>query len=128
MTRPDNDNNDWQYNRTQELTKLVTGIIRDIDNARRAPTKAAQADAMTTLLGGRGESGLEYQDILKVLVQLVDPMNVTSDLAINISKGIKKEPDTHAHLVLKKDRPDNPQLKQAGDAKTRFAKPSDLVD
>jgi len=61
-------------------------------------------------------------------VQLVDPMDVTADLVANINKDIKGDPNLHTHMVLKKDRPDNPGLKKAGEAKNRFAQPSELVD
>lgn len=124
----DDDNSSWSRGRLGEICKTATALLMDVATVRRAPTKAAQADAMSMLLSGRGESGLEYQEILRVLVQLVDPLNLTSDLNININKRRKEEKDAHSHYVLRRDRPENPQLKRAGDAKTRFARPSDLVD
>jgi hypothetical protein len=83
---------------------------------------------MTRLLAGKSQSGLAYQDILAVLIQVVDPLDISADLAINVRKGIKGVPDVHAHMTLTKGRPENLLLQGAGKAKQRFAKPSDIVD
>ena len=110
------------------LAKTASEIIRDVAALRREPTPQAQAAAMTRLLAGKSQSGLAYQDILAVLIQVVDPLDISADLAINVRKGIKGVPDVHAHMTLTKGRPENLLLQGAGKAKQRFAKPSDIVD
>jgi hypothetical protein len=112
----------------EQLARAVSGIVRDVADIRNQPTPQMRAQALSKVLAGKGESGLEYADILAVLVQVVDPADITADLAINVRKGIKGEKDAQAHLTLKKDRADNPLLRGAAAAKQRFAKPSDLVD
>ena len=83
--------------------------------------------ALTKAFGGLGESKLNYEEVMRVFVQLVDPMNMTADFVANVDRS-KKEPKLAAHYVLKRDRPDNELLRLAGEAKTRFAQPSILVD
>jgi hypothetical protein len=102
--------------------------VRDISDARRAETPEARAEGVVRLMSGRGEADLAYADMMKVLVQLVDPKDVTADLVLNVTKDIKGDPNLHTHLLLKKDRPENPGLQKAGEAKNRFAQPSELVD
>jgi hypothetical protein len=115
-----NDDRRSDWFRLKELCETATKIVMDVAAARRAPTQAAKAAQMADLIGGRGESGLEYQEILRVLVQLVDPLDVTSNLALNITKKQDGDPDAHAVFSLKKDRPENPLLRDAGRAKMRY--------
>lgn len=122
-------NDDNNQPQTMELlAKTASKIVRDVDALRREPTPQAQAAALTRLLAGKGESGLQYQEILAVLIQVVDPLDITADLALHVNKGIKGTPDANAHLTLTQGRPQNLLLQGAGKAKQRFAKPSDLVD
>jgi hypothetical protein len=111
------------------MTRVVGDIIRDVAAVRNAGTPQAQAQALTQVLAGKGESGLAYQDILQVLIQLVDPLDISADISLNIRKGNKKKKgeDVFAHMTLK-NRPENLMLREAGNAKRRFARPSDLVD
>ncbi|MBI3552093.1 MAG: hypothetical protein HY077_06210 [Elusimicrobia bacterium] len=103
-------------------------IIKDIAAVREAATPEARSEAMVRLMSGRGESDLAYGEMMKVLVQLVDPRDVTADLVFNVNKEIKGDPNLHAHMLLKRNRPENDGLKRAGEAKNRFAQPSELVD
>lgn len=119
---------DNAVNWTNGLCQTAGQIIKDVESVRQAATPEARSEAIVKLLSGRGKSGIGYNDMMRVLVQLVDPLDVTADLVINVNKSIKGNPDLHAHMMLKKDRPDNPGLKAAGEAKNRFAQPSELVD
>ena len=67
-------------------------------------------------------------DALKVLIQLVDPMDLTGDFIANVSVSSKGVPNTNEHLILKKGRGEVSLLRDAGDTKSRFAEPSILVD
>ena len=129
---PDNDNG-GRHGSSQEMDDLsqisreAAGVISDLLAARNAPDNEARTVALTKAFGGLGESKLPHEEVLRVLVQLIDPMNMTADFVASVTRS-KKEPKLEAHYVLKRDRPDNELLRLAGEAKTRFAQPSILVD
>ncbi len=112
----------------ERVCGMATGLVADLADIARQPDREARAKAIASLISGGGRSGLAYERILEVLVQLAAPRDVTADFRIDLDKKVKGDPDAHAHLVLHKDRPDNPGLKRAGELKQRFATPSDLVD
>ena len=112
----------------RSLARKAADIITDIAAARDAKTNEARAEAMTRFVGGKAESSLSYEDALKILVQLVDPMDLTGDFVANISAMSKKSKDSKGHYILKKDRQEVSLLKDAGETKSRFAEPSILVD
>lgn len=119
--------------RAEEISDMATiaretaGIVADLMAARNAPDNQARSAALTKAFGGLGESKLPYEQALRVFVQLVDPMNLTGDFVASVNRP-KKEADLSLHYALKKGRPDNPLLSLAGEAKSRFAEPSILVD
>lgn len=115
--------------RMERLCKVVTRIVKDLAWIRSQPTEAERAQALAKVMGGEGRSKLAYSELLEVLIQLVDPLDLTADVALNVRKKRKSsEADAHAHFMLRRNRPENVLLRQAGEAKGRFAKPSDLVD
>lgn len=117
------------YRRWMEnVCDLVTNVVADINDVRAQADPEARAKALTRLLSGGGRSGLAYDDILQVLIQLVEPRDMTADFRIDLNKHMKAEREAHAHLVLHKDRPENRGLERAARLKQRFARPSDLVD
>ncbi len=115
-------------NTLAQLSRQAAALLSDLATARDAKNNEDRARAMATMIGGGGKSELAYEDCLRVLVQLVDPLDVSGDLVANVSSSSKDVKSASNHLVLKKDRPEVPLLKEAGDAKSRFAQPSILVD
>jgi len=112
----------------EQLSQRAAGLLADLAGARDAKTNEDRAQALAATIGGEGESGLAYEDALRVLVQFVDPMDLTGDFVANVSVSTKGVKSPNQHLVLKKGRAEVPLLKDAGDAKARFAEPSILVD
>lgn len=110
------------------LSRHAAAFLADLASARDARSNEDRAQALAKMIGGKGKSGLAYEDSLRVLVQLVDPMDLSGDFVANISSSSKGVKSANNHLVLKKGRPEVPLLKEAGDAKARFAQPSILVD
>lgn len=110
-----------------QISRETAGLVADLLAARNAPDNEARAAALTKAFGGLGQSGLGYDEALRVFVQLVDPMGLTGDFVATVNRP-KKEADLNMHLVLKRDRPENELLRDAGAAKARFAEPSILVD
>lgn len=112
----------------RSLARQAANLLADLTAARDAKTNQDRAEALTRFVGGKGKSGLAYEDALKVLVQLVDPLDLTGDFVANIQAMSKKSKDSKGHYVLKKDRQEVALLKDAGETKSRFAEPSILVD
>ena len=129
---PDNDRG-GHHGSSREMSDLANisreaaGLVSDLLAARNAPDNEARSVALTKAFGGLGKSEMPHEEVLRVLVQLIDPMNMTADFVANVERS-KKEPKLAAHYVLKRGRPDNELLRLAGEAKTRFAQPSVLVD
>lgn len=117
----------YEEGEIEHMAKVAAGLIADLAAARNAPDNEARSAALAKAFGGLGESGLPYDEALRVFVQLVDPMNLTADFTAKVDRS-KKEKDLALHYALKKGRPDNVLLKLAGEAKARFAEPSILVD
>ena len=103
-------------------------LVADLAEARDAGTNDLRAEALARAMGGRGRSGLAYEQVLKVLVQFMDPMDVTGDFSAQIENMTDKAGTVSAHLLLKKGRGEVPLLLEAGKAKGRFAEPSILFD
>jgi hypothetical protein len=124
----DEDGRNWDYEHLDALSRQAAGLIADLWSVRDAKIPTARAKRLAEIVGGRGKSDLAYEDVLRVMVQLVDPMDLTGDFVSNMkstSKGVK---DLNAHLVLKKGRAEVPILGDAGATKARFAEPSILTD
>lgn len=122
-----NDGRGSEANDLPALAKEAAGLVSDLLAARNAPDNAARSAALVMAFGGLGQSGLAYDRALRVFIQLVDPMHLTGDFVASVERT-KKEGDLSLHYALKKGRPDNELLKLAGEAKSRFAEPSILVD
>ncbi|NNN04662.1 MAG: hypothetical protein HKL90_02050 [Elusimicrobia bacterium] len=105
----------------ETLSRQTTGLLADLAAARGAKTNQERAQAVARMIAG-GKSGLAYEDVLRVLVQFVDPMDLTSDFVASLNL---KTADSHLFL---KGRQDVPTLKASGDVQARFAEPSKLID
>ena len=112
----------------ENLARQAAAVVADVWSARDAKIPTARARRLAEIVGGKGRSGLAYEDILRVLVQLADPMDLTGDFVSNMKSTAKGVKDLNAHLVLKKGRAEVPMLRDAGATKSRFAEPSILTD
>ncbi len=101
-------------------------IVSDIARIRAQSSPEAQAAAFRDLLSGHDKNGLAYREIVRVLVQLVNPVDLTGNLVMNLDGGGARKLQTQ--FVLKKGRPADPVLQEAGQAKARYILPSPLVD
>ncbi|HEX4048199.1 MAG TPA: hypothetical protein VH309_10215 [Elusimicrobiota bacterium] len=117
-----------QVSAIASLSRQAAGLLADLAAARGAKNNDDRAQALARMIGGKGKSDLAYEDCLRVLVQLADPLDLSGDIVANVRSSSKDVKSANNHLILKKDRPEVPTLKEAGDAKARFAQPSILVD
>lgn len=110
------------------LAKTAARIVQDLAEAAKEPDPEKQARAFSRILSGKAESGLKFDKILKVLVQLADPAGVFGELSVRVDKNIRGEDDIDEHLVLDRDLLDQQLLLDMSRARNRFVEPSDLQD
>jgi hypothetical protein len=111
------------------LAKTAAKIVEDLAAAAAQKTPEEQAEAFSKVLSGGGKSGLAYEKILKVLVQLIDPMDISAEFYARTNKHIKGEKDVNARYILN-DRKvsDDKLLGQMLEARKRFVTPTRLTD
>lgn len=112
----------------RSLSRRAAGLVADLAAAKDAPTNDQRAAALARALSGKGESGMSYEEVLRVLVQFMDPLDVSGDFVENVRCSSDDCANTVVHYVLKKGRADVPLLSEAGATRARFAEPSVLFD
>lgn len=116
---------------TSWLDKLGTeaaGLAQDLAAAAGAATPEGRAEALAKALSHKNASGLKPHEILRVLVQFMDPLDVTGDFVSATDGGSKSPVKVAAHYQLKEGRAEVPMLKEAGETRGRFADGSVLTD
>ena len=102
----------------RSVARAATYLIKDLERVRNIEKPEARADALRRLIDGAGNSGLSYQDLFKVLVQLTDPMNVSAEYQIVIDK-CKGEPNISLYGRLNEKAADDTALKAMQNAVKR---------
>ena len=95
-----------------------------VAEAAAAEDPLTRSEKLAHAFSYRNRSGLSHEKVLRVLVQFMDPLDLTADFVA----AVKGEPDVNTHLVLKKDRAEVPLLSEAGKTRARFAPGSTLTD
>ncbi|MBI4345613.1 MAG: hypothetical protein HY553_02080 [Elusimicrobia bacterium] len=112
-----------------KLSREAGGLASDIAAASVAAlTPEARARALAKALSYRNSSGLKQADVLRVLVQFMDPLDLTGDFVSASVGTTKRALKVEAHYQLVKGRPGEPLLKGAGEARARFGDGSRLTD
>ncbi len=116
----------WVYNELVGLVKTAAMLVADLVEAR-AGAWEERMRSMVKIVSGKGESGLEYDHIMKVLIQLTDPANILGEFRVVTNKKIDGEKDLSSRYLLNKDN-SVAAFKEALILKERFAEPSLLLD
>lgn len=103
-------------------------IVADLAKARLAGSFERQAEAFLDVLTGAGKSGLAYDKIVKVLIQLSDPEDLTAEFYVRMVKKVKGEEDIDARYSLHEGGGQDDLLKRMSKTRARFAEPSRLAD
>jgi len=105
-------------------------VIKDIAAARNAPGWKEQSATLAAISTGKSRSGLEYEDFLKVIVQLTDPMNVSAQVYLNTDKKVKGEQDIAQTYQFFNNRSDSfdANIAEVNQMRDRFAEPATLTD
>ena len=110
------------------LARKATDLVADLAVLQNAPSNDRQAKALAKLMDGEGESGLKYDDLMAVLIQLAEPSQVRADFNINVKKGEKDLPNLASRYRLNGGIDTDPLIGKAGQLRGRFANPGDLTD
>lgn len=116
---------------TSWLDKLganAAGLAQDLAAAAAATTPEGRSEALAKAMSHKNASGLKPQEILRVLVQFMDPLDVSGDFVSASDGGSKSAVRVAAHYQLKQGRGEVPMLKEAGETRGRFADGSVLTD
>lgn len=113
------------------LGRDASRLLADFAALREARSEELRARRLRDMMTGESESGLGLEPMLKIVIQLVDPEDITGDfLAAVRGRAAPGGPkfDNRVALVLKEGRAEVPGLKGAAEIRARFARPSRLQD
>jgi hypothetical protein len=75
----------------QSLADTATRVIADISDIKNAGGWKKQSEKLAAIAAGKGHSGLDYENFLKTVVQLVDPLNISADVFVQTDKNLADE-------------------------------------
>lgn len=106
----------------------ASDLIADLEEARALEEPQAQGELLTKILAGKGRCRLAYEEIVKVLVQLADPLDLAAEFFIQIDRGPGDGPDLLARYSLHRGAGHDSFFDGIRQLKARFASPSLLGD
>ena len=114
----------------KELALGATEMIRDIASVRDAGGWKAQSETLSKVAAGNSGSGLSYDDFLKVVVQVVDPMHVSAEVFVHTDKKVQGEADVTQNYKFfnNKDNSFDANIAEVNQMQARFAEPATLTD
>ena len=121
---------DDPMNTVYSLAKDAGKVIRDIQSVKTAGGWKAQSDRLALVAAGHSESGLKYNDFLKVFVQLVDPADISAAVFVHSDKRVKGQQDVTQTYQFFNGREHNfdQGLAEVTQMRDRFAEPTTLSD
>ena len=111
------------------LCRTAQMIVKDLSVVRGAADWKTQSEKLSKIIAGGGRSGLGYAEILKVLVQVVNPSDVAADMIYQTEKNLKGQDDVS--LTYSYNHEDNPAFENADHYKEimdHFDEPGQLSD
>lgn len=109
------------------MSRKAAGLVTDLSEAAAAASNEERAEKLAKAFSHENRSGLTHGDVFAVLIQFVDPLDLSGDF-IAASAGGKGGAKVQAHFVLKKGRAEVARLSDAGATRGRFADGSVLQD
>jgi hypothetical protein len=120
--------NDPDHQDVYWVAKKASNILRDLARVRAAANPDDQAALFAKVLGGEAKSDLGYDDILKVFVQLVDPMDLSAEFYVRVDKKIKGQEDLDERFALNRKMRDAALVAGMSRTRKRFEPPPELND
>ncbi|OGR45331.1 MAG: hypothetical protein A2X35_03555 [Elusimicrobia bacterium GWA2_61_42] len=109
----------------------VSRIVADLATVRNTADQKERAARLSKVLAGKGKSGLGYEGLMQVLIQLVDVKDLYANLNVQTDKRIKGEADIASTYNVYNNNLQagyNTQLNNANALRDRFSDPSLLSD
>ncbi len=115
------------------VKKLALGaeeFLRGLAGARGAAGWKAQAEKLAEIAAGSSDSGLSYEDFLQVVVQVVDPLNVSAEVYVHTDKQVEGEEDVTRNYQFfnGRDNSFDAGIAEVNQMHARFADPAVLTD
>ena len=114
-------------NVVRSLARAAAKFLEKIAGVRAEPDWKGQAERLAK---AASSGDMKYEDFLKVVIQLVDTKDISSDIYIHADKRVKGEPDVTQNYTMFNNR-DNGYDSTIADVtamRERFAEPTDLTD
>ncbi len=111
----------------RNMTHAATEFIEKIESVRSESGWKAQSERLAKV-AARGD--MKYEDFLKVVIQLVDTKDISSEIYVHTDKRVKDEADVTQNYNMFNNREngfDN-TISNVTHMRERFADPSDLTD
>lgn len=110
------------------MSRKAAGMVRDIGEASSAATPEERAAKLAKAFSHENRSGMSHTDVFRVLIQFIDPLDLSGDFIAASEGTSKRAVGVKAHYVLKKGRAEVARLSDAGATRGRFADGSVLQD
>ncbi|MBI4347430.1 MAG: hypothetical protein HY553_11280 [Elusimicrobia bacterium] len=108
------------------LAGSFEGLRDDLGKVRAAATAERRAEGLARLFGGGGRGGLGYDGLFEVLLQLVEPADVSGDFVVSVERPDGK--DLRGRWRLNGGIDSLPEIKEAAGLRARFAAPPATSD
>ena len=115
------------------LNNLMYGatlFLKDLFKVREETDWKAQSQRLTDMAGGKGRSGLKYEDFFKVVLQLVRPTDVSAQVTVHLDpkkKGAANVSQTYS-FYASDGKGYDATLSDVTRMRERFADPAELSD
>lgn len=109
----------------------VAQVVADIASLRNAPDQKTRAERLSLIMAGKGKSGIGYENMLQVVIQLVSVKDIYATLNVQTDKRIKGEENISSTYNLYNNHLQagyGEHLNAANSLRDRFADPSILSD
>jgi hypothetical protein len=128
--RPGDYNNNDQNDTLEIVGRLAytaTNFIEKLFSVKNEPSWKAQSERLAEVATN---GGMKYEDFLKVVIQLVDVMDISSQIYIHTDKRVKGEEDvTRTYSMFNnRDNGFDETIAEVNLLRERFADPGDLTD
>lgn len=111
-----------------KLSREAAGVAADVASAAGESSPEGRARGLAKAFSMENASGLPPQDVLRVLVQFMDPMDLTGHFATATNGSTHAAAKLQASYELKKGRAEVAMLREAGETRGRFAENGALND
>ena len=111
----------------RSLAYSATRFIQKITSVREEATWKGQSERLAKVAA---HGDMKYEDFLKVVIQLVDTKNISSEVYIHTDKRVDGEQDVNQNYTMfnTRDNGFDSTIAEVNQMRERFADPSDLTD